>query len=83
MIRRNLEPESNTGRTDTSSDQSRVNDEDNLDTREIAHNIEEGDEDYDDEELEREGDLNDEDEADDPDLYGIDDEEDDTDSRVD
>ena len=36
------------------SDQSRVNDEDNLDTRDISHNIEEGDEDYDDEELENE-----------------------------
>lgn len=81
MIRRNLEPERNSGRPDTSSDQSRVNDEDNLDTREIAHDIEEGDEDYDDEELEREGELDDEDE--DPDLYGVDEEEDDTDSRVD
>lgn len=81
MIRRNLEPERNSGRTDTSSDQSRVNDEDNLDTREIAHNIEEGDEDYDDEELEREGELDDEDE--DPDFYGVDEEEDDKDSRVD
>lgn len=35
----------------TSSNYERVNDEDNLDTREISHNIEEGDEDYDDEEL--------------------------------
>ena len=35
----------------TSSNYERVNDEDNLDTREISHDIEEGDEDYDDEEL--------------------------------
>lgn len=42
------------------SDQSRVNDEDNLDTGEISHNIEEGDEDYDDEELDNE-ELTDED----------------------
>jgi len=35
-----------------SSDYERVNDEDKLDTREISHDIEEGDEDYDDEELE-------------------------------
>jgi hypothetical protein len=34
-----------------SSDYQRVNDEDNLDTREISSSIEEGDEDYDDEEL--------------------------------
>jgi len=34
-----------------SSDYERVNDEDNLDTREISNDIEEGDEDYDDEEL--------------------------------
>ena len=34
-----------------SSDYGRVNDEDNLDTREISNDIEEGDEDYDDEEL--------------------------------
>ena len=33
------------------SNYERVNDEDNLDTREISHNLEEGDEDYDDEEL--------------------------------
>jgi len=33
-----------------SSDFNRVNDEDNLDTREISHSVEEGDEDYDDEE---------------------------------
>ncbi len=59
MIRRNLEPERNSGRPDSASDQSRVNDEDNLDTREIAHDIEEGDEDYDDEELERESELDD------------------------
>lgn len=37
-----------------SSDFERVNDEDNLDTRDISHDIEEGDEDYDDEELENE-----------------------------
>ena len=35
-----------------SSDFERINDEDNLDTREISHDIEEGVEDYDDEELE-------------------------------
>lgn len=35
------------------AEQSKVNDEDNLDTRNIAHDIEEGDEDYDDEQLER------------------------------
>jgi hypothetical protein len=35
----------------TSSNYDRVNDEENLDTREISHDIEEGDEDYDDEEL--------------------------------
>ena len=34
-----------------SSDYERVNNEDELNTREIANNIEEGDEDYDDEEL--------------------------------
>ena len=34
-----------------SSDYERVNDEDNLDTREVSNSIEEGDEDYDDEEL--------------------------------
>lgn len=34
-----------------SSDYERVNDEDNLDTREISNSVEEGDEDYDDEEL--------------------------------
>jgi hypothetical protein len=33
-----------------SSDFNRVNDEDNLDTREISNSVEEGDEDYDDEE---------------------------------
>lgn len=37
-----------------SSDYERVNNEDELDTREISHNIEEGDEDYDDEEAEDE-----------------------------
>jgi segregation and condensation protein B len=35
-----------------SSDFQRVNDEDNLDTRDISNEIEEGDEDYDDEESE-------------------------------
>jgi len=34
-----------------SSDYERVNDEDNVDTRNISSEIEEGDEDYDDEEL--------------------------------
>lgn len=37
-----------------STEFNRVNDEDHLDTRNISHNIEEGDEDYDDEELENE-----------------------------
>ena len=37
-----------------STDYERVNDEDNLDTREISHDVEEGDEDYDDEEAENE-----------------------------
>jgi hypothetical protein len=37
-----------------SSDYERVNNEDEMDTREISHDIEEGDEDYDDEELEDE-----------------------------
>ena len=51
-----------------SSDYARVNDEDNLDTREISNDIEEGDEDYDDEELteddfEIDGDDEEEDEA--------------------
>ena len=36
---------------DLSSTYEQVNDEENLDTREIAHDVEEGDEDYDDEEL--------------------------------
>jgi hypothetical protein len=59
-----------------SSDYQRVNDEDHLDTREISHNIEEGDEDYDDEELENEelteADFEidgDEDEEDEEDIY--------------
>ena len=37
-----------------STEYNRVNDEDHLDTRDISHNIEEGDEDYDDEEMENE-----------------------------
>ena len=37
-----------------SSDYERVNNEDDLDTREISHDIEEGDEDYDDEETDDE-----------------------------
>jgi hypothetical protein len=37
-----------------SSDYERVNDEDKLDTRNVSHDIEEGDEDYDDEELDEE-----------------------------
>jgi hypothetical protein len=49
-INQNLE-ERNRG---VSSDYERVKDEDNLDTREISHDVEEGDEDYDDEELENE-----------------------------
>ena len=48
--------ERNTGisRQGESSETSRVNDEDELDTRNVASNVEEGDEDYDDEELEEE-----------------------------
>jgi hypothetical protein len=42
--------------SDVSNDSSRINDEDNLDTRNVSNEIEEGDEDYDDEELE-EGDF--------------------------
>lgn len=37
-----------------STEFNRVNDEDHLDTRDISHDIEEGDEDYDDEEMENE-----------------------------
>ena len=37
-----------------STEFNRVNDEDHLDTRDISHEIEEGDEDYDDEEMENE-----------------------------
>lgn len=48
------------GRNRDLSEQSRVNDEDNLDTRDISNEVEEGDEDYDDEELENE-ELTDED----------------------
>lgn len=55
-------------RTVLSSDYERVNDEDNLDTREISHNIEEGDEDYDDEELTEEDFDIDEDEEDDDEI---------------
>jgi len=40
-----------------SSDYERVNDEDNLDTRDISHDIEEGDEDYDDEEIDNDDEL--------------------------
>lgn len=49
-IDQNLEERNQT----LSSDYERVNDEDNLDTRNVSHDIEEGDEDYDDEELEDE-----------------------------
>jgi len=50
-----------------SSTNNLINDEDNLDTRNVANNIEEGDEDYDDEgELEESDfDVDDEDEEDD------------------
>ena len=49
-----------------SSDYERVNDEDDLDTREISNTIEEGDEDYDDEELtEEDFDVDDYEEEDD------------------
>jgi hypothetical protein len=50
-----------------SNETSRINDEDNLDTRNVAHNIEEGDEDYDDEEL-KESDFDIDDEEDDDDF---------------
>ena len=41
----------NLGERGLPSDFQRVNNEDDLDTRDISHDIEEGDEDYDDEEL--------------------------------
>ena len=49
----NPSDERNTGlsRQGDLSETSRVNDEDELDTRNVASNVEEGDEDYDDEEL--------------------------------
>ena len=47
-----------------SNENSRINDEDNPDTRNVAHNTEEGDEDYDDEEL-QESDFDIDDEEDD------------------
>ncbi|GEM_PF-6699718 len=56
-----------------SSDFQRVNDEDNLDTRDISNEIEEGDEDYDDEESENDElteadfDIDEEDDEDDTD----------------
>jgi hypothetical protein len=51
-----------------SSNYERVNDEGALDTREISHDIEEGDEDYDDEELTEEDFDVDEDEEDDEEI---------------
>ena len=51
-----------------SSNYERVNDEGDLDTREISHDIEEGDEDYDDEELTEEDFDVDEDEEDDDEI---------------
>ena len=54
------------GISSTENDPNRLNDEDNLDTRDIASNVEEGDEDYDDEQLEDDLDL-DEDELEDDD----------------
>ena len=48
-----------------SADTNRINDEDELDTRNVASNVEEGDEDYDDEELEEEDFDVDEEEEDD------------------
>jgi hypothetical protein len=54
----------------TDRSQNRINDEDNLDTRDISHSVEEGDEDYDDEQLE-EGELTEDD------FAGEDDDEDD------
>jgi hypothetical protein len=50
-----------------SSDYERVNNEDEMDTREISHDIEEGDEDYDDEELTEDDFEVDEDEEEDED----------------
>ena len=55
-----------------SSENLDVNDEENLDTRNVAHDIEEGDEDYDDEELEESDfdiDDDDEDDEDDEDAH--------------
>ncbi|MGZ8536656.1 MAG: hypothetical protein ACXWV9_00270 [Flavisolibacter sp.] len=47
--------ERNTGtRQGEAADTNRINDEDELDTRNVAGNVEEGEEDYDDEELEEE-----------------------------
>jgi hypothetical protein len=65
--------ERNTGlsREGSQRDTSNVNDEDDLDTRNVASDVEEGDEDYDDEELAEddfdvdEDDEDDDDEADD------------------
>lgn len=52
-----------------SSDYERVNDEDNLDTRKISSSIEEGDEDYNDEELtEDDFDIDEEDEEEDEEI---------------
>ena len=59
--------------SNASNDISRINDEDNLDTREISNEVEEGDEDYDDEELDDELDEDD---------FEIDEEDDEEDEEV-
>ena len=57
-----------TNRPGLASDNVDVNDEENLDTRNVAHDIEEGDEDYDDEELDEEDfDIDEEDDEDEED----------------
>ena len=58
--------ERNSGvRQGEAADTNRINDEDELETRNVASNVEEGDEDYDDEELEEEDFDVDEEEEDD------------------
>jgi hypothetical protein len=67
-----MEPRKNSSLQEERNDQpglsseTRINDEENLDTRNVAHNVEEGDEDYDDEELaDSDFDIDEEDEEDD------------------
>lgn len=70
-----LNEEKTLSRGQDSSDPNRVNDEDSLDTRNVASDVEEGDEDYDDEEL-------DDDELDEDD-FEVDDTEEDVDEDED